>query len=767
MNYLNENIIDLLEYLSVPAFVISLNNNRIVATNSRIDRKYPNLFVYGTKVELLDNPKILSQTRFVSYDFSAKKLVLSFQCKEDASFVLNYVNESTIIASEINTGITSTRTFQMQDFSDSENFCHYELTPYHFNYTYDFAFNKWQISNPDQLIENGLINSLAELDSFSWREHICEEDRAKYDLAMKTINLKGGNHEIHYSIVTPCGKLVQICDYCGVIKKDDGWPLIVGSIVSGERALEEIYQAQQDAMTGKLIGGMVHDFKNLLSGIHNVIEWASSVSQEKQIVDALHKTLDYTNQANYLISNTLKLNVNKKCENKTLNEVNKQINCDQFNSLKISQPHVAINENELNRKNSVGKFRNKKINDISKLSIEQSFARKNSSNLELKPKKRLNSLKGLFNNDALESKKEEFNTRTRSIALQPSSEKLHFNLGNLVINLSDLIVRMVPESIVVMVEVEENLPYIYGTRRELQNVLLNLCLNARDAMSEKGGELTIQLSSEKIANPLTGGFKNNIVLSVKDTGCGMAREQYEKVLQPYYSNKKTGSGLGLWMVKNTVDSLDGKLIIKSKPGLGSTFLIKIPAVDKSYVDDQKFFSSLGSTSPQIALPKKMNSQRTKKLNLKKFSETTSNINESKPSLIDEILQIVRKSPKKILYIEDNELIRYSTASYLRSLGLEVFEAEDGNQGEDIFAENSTEIDFVIQDYILPGKGGKELFTSLKSLNDTVPILICSANPDNDAMQSMLDNGACGLINKPFRFDDLLKYLVDHFETVGA
>ena len=746
MNYLNESIIDLLEYLSVPAFIISLNNNRIIATNSRMDRKYPNVFAYGTKVELLDNPKMPSQKKYVNYRFEAKKLLLSCQLKDQSSFALNYVNESTIVASELKAGITSTRSFQVQNFEDNENFCHYELTPYHFNYTYDFAFNKWQLSNPEQLLENGIINSLDDLTNFSWRNHICEEDRTRYDLAMKNINLNGGNHEIHYNIVLPNGKLNQVCDYCGVIKKKDGWPLIIGSIVSGERALGEIYQAQQDAMTGKLIGGMVHDFKNLLSGIHNVIEWASVVSQEEKIVEALHKTLDYTNQANYLISNTLKLNSKRHSNHNNLitSEKNKPaIKPSNISGVddNISNKDCFVNSNIIKKKNSDDNYRNfKKV-----------------SNINLKTSKKSTALKGLFGNDNTEYSKEEYNTRTKTIAVQPLNEKNHFNLGKLVISLSELVVKMVPESIVLMVEVEEDLPYIYGARRELQNMLLNLCLNARDAMSEKGGELTIQLSSEKVSSPLTGGYKRNIVLTVKDTGCGMARGQYEKVLQPYYSNKKTGSGLGLWMVKNTVDSLDGKLIIKSKVGLGSTFIIKIPAVEKSFADDEKFFNMLSSVAVEN---KKLKSQRTQKLNLKKKFGIPTVSEKDNNYLVEHLMKIVKKEPKKILYIEDNELIRYSTASYLRSLGLDVIEAVDGLKGEDFFVNNSSDIDFVIQDYILPGKGGYELFKSLKEHNKDIPILICSANPDNDAMDDILAAGACGLISKPFKFDELLTYLVD-------
>ncbi|UDQ98592.1 ATP-binding protein [Lentisphaerota bacterium WC36G] len=764
MKYLNDSINDLINYLSVPTFVISLSNNRIVATNSRLDRKYPNLFNYGTKVELIEDSKNLPRTRFVSYNFDGKKLILNFQHKENAFFVLNYINENTIIVSELNSGITATRSFKVKDFDENDNFFHYESTPFHFNYTYDFAFNKWQLSNPEQLLENGIIHSLKDLENFSWREHICEEDRSGYDQAMKKINITGGNHEIHYRIITPHGSLVQVCDYCGVIQNNDGWPMIVGSIVSGERAFEEIYEAQQYAMTGKLIGGMVHDFKNLLSGIHNVIEWASTVSNEEKIVDALHKTLDYTNQANYLISNTLKLSTQKNnlnvgsvfSESANINDEGLVFNESNLDSNSFTIENEGLSKNKFRHK--VSDDKNIKINDV----LPQSL--KNDLSIG---QDRKNSNYSIFKNEKLISSREEFSTRTRALALEPLSDKVHFNLGSLIINLSDLIVRMVPESIVVMVEVEEDLPYIYGTRRELQNVLLNLCLNARDAMSEHGGELTIQLGSEQLVDTLNGEIKNNVVLTVKDTGCGMARKQYEKVLQPYYSNKKSGSGLGLWMVKNTVDSLDGKLIIKSKLGLGSTFIIKIPALNKGSVEDQKFFNSLSpinTSGNDIKNPSITSSQRARKLNVKKFKDgfNAVDVNKQQKNVVDEVLSIVKKSPKKILYIEDNELIRCSTANYLRSLGLEVFEAADGNQGEQIFNSNCSAIDFVIQDYILPGKGGRELFKSLKSVKRDVPILICSANPDNNAMQNILDDGACGLISKPFKFDDLLHCLVKEF-----
>ena len=207
-------------------------------------------------------------------------------------------------------------------------------------------------------------------------------------------------------------------------------------------------------------------------------------------------------------------------------------------------------------------------------------------------------------------------------------------------------------------------------------VLLNLVVNARDAMS-RGGTLTIKTSVEY----------RNVLVSVHDTGCGMPAEVKERLFEPFFTTKEEGkgTGLGLATVYGIVREAGGNISVKSEEGIGSAFTISLPVVDKLQAADGP--------------PKQENG-------LQHGNET-------------------------ILLIEDDSNIRYLLARTLEACGYRVVQAADGIEGLTIGQDMLPAIDVVISDAIMPKMSGQDVIASLRKLRPELKALLVSGHIDAD------------------------------------
>jgi signal transduction histidine kinase len=128
-----------------------------------------------------------------------------------------------------------------------------------------------------------------------------------------------------------------------------------------------------------------------------------------------------------------------------------------------------------------------------------------------------------------------------------------------------------PEQITVALNYPDNLPPVLGDGRQLQIVFGNLLRNARDAMLPQGGSLTIS------AQPVEG----DVAVAIADTGAGIPRENLERIMEPLYSTKARGIGLGLAITRSIVDKHGGQIHVASELGVGSTFTVRLPAADQA------------------------------------------------------------------------------------------------------------------------------------------------------------------------------------------
>ncbi|MEW6185715.1 MAG: response regulator [Thermodesulfobacteriota bacterium] len=291
------------------------------------------------------------------------------------------------------------------------------------------------------------------------------------------------------------------------------------------------------------------------------------------------------------------------------------------------------------------------------------------------------------------------------------------NCNALVQNLIQFLKRTIDKRISLKVQLDPQLKLIEGDETQLQQSLINICLNARDAMPG-GGTLTIttanhcpgdDFSLRQWGNPQ--GQYISIILS--DTGIGMPPEIHGQIFEPFFTTKEPGrgTGLGLSMVYGIIHNHGGVIEVKSQPGYGTTFELILPAL------------------PDVTL---------------------SEIPSPEPTPISSA------GSETILIVDDEEMIRQLGADILEDMGYNILSASRGEEALEIYKARGNRIDLVILDVIMPGMDGKETFLALKALNPGIKVLLSSGYSTDGGVGEIIKKGVRGFIQKPYREEDLLR-----------
>ena len=298
-------------------------------------------------------------------------------------------------------------------------------------------------------------------------------------------------------------------------------------------------------------------------------------------------------------------------------------------------------------------------------------------------------------------------------------------IDKVVIQVVALLKRTVNKNIIINLEVPDDISNIKADENQIHQVLLNLCINAKDAMPD-GGSLTISaeevnidevnISARSKAKP--GRY---VRLKIKDTGSGMDEETRAKIFEPFFTTKEVGkgTGLGLSMAHGVVENHGGFIEVESALGKGTEFQLCIPAIKAEKAE-------------------KVEPERSQPPEAIKFDDA--------------------KKDKRILVVDDEDIIRYLAVDMLTSLGYETLPAEDGLEAVEIFEKEKDAIDLVLLDLIMPNLGGAETFRRLKDIDPAIPIILISGYTQDEVSQELLDEGARGFIQKPYKFEALLKII---------
>ncbi len=302
------------------------------------------------------------------------------------------------------------------------------------------------------------------------------------------------------------------------------------------------------------------------------------------------------------------------------------------------------------------------------------------------------------------------------------SEKQPIELNREIRDVKKLLTRTLPKMIQIRTELTDKLTLVNADPSQIEQVLMNLAVNARDAMPE-GGILTIgtdvvYLGEEYCKRHLRLNPGEYVVLTVEDTGVGMDPETKDRIFDPFFTTKEVGkgTGLGLAMVYGIVENHDGHIVCYSEVGKGTVFKIFFP----SYKEVEKMRGDWDVVEED---------------DFPRGSET-------------------------VLVIDDEECVRKLSVDLLSNHGYRVLTARDGAEGIQIYTEHQGEIDLVILDFIMPGMGGDKCLEKLLRMDPDVKVIIASGFAMNRALKKVLENGAKGFINKPFSLKNLLQIIRD-------
>jgi signal transduction histidine kinase len=258
--------------------------------------------------------------------------------------------------------------------------------------------------------------------------------------------------------------------------------------------------------------------------------------------------------------------------------------------------------------------------------------------------------------------------------------------------------------------------WVQGDATALHSVLLNLVVNARDAMPD-GGRLSLmtELLGHPAGREVDGGAESWVKLSVADTGCGMDEETCKHMFEPFYTTKDQGkgTGLGLVAVLDCVQNHDGQLTVKSRPGEGSTFEVRLPA------------ASAGRP---------------------------------KPTKRSEILSNPESGSANILIVDDEEIIRNYASRVLRRLGYAVWEAADGLDALRKLESVEPGFDVVLLDMNMPRAGGTEILDHIPECSPRSRVVICTGYADS-AFRKETPPCVAGFLAKPFGMAEVKEAVV--------
>ena len=288
------------------------------------------------------------------------------------------------------------------------------------------------------------------------------------------------------------------------------------------------------------------------------------------------------------------------------------------------------------------------------------------------------------------------------------------DLNSLLINLTKMLRGAIGENIEFSNKMAENLGKVKADAGQIEQVIVNLVVNARDAMPN-GGKLTLETANVELDQQyarthvrVTPG--HYVMLSVNDTGKGMAPEIKEHIFEPFFTTKEEGlgTGLGLFMVYGIVQKHGGHIVVDSEPAVGTTFKIYLPQVDEQMEALEE--GLLGNRLP--------------------------------------------RGGETVLVVEDDKDLRTSMALALKGQGYKALEAANGGEGLLLFDRYRQEINLIVTDVVMPVMNGFELTDLLLPLCPQMKVLFMSGYFDNPALRRRNLDPETNFLPKPFSLEDL-------------
>jgi two-component system, cell cycle sensor histidine kinase and response regulator CckA len=291
------------------------------------------------------------------------------------------------------------------------------------------------------------------------------------------------------------------------------------------------------------------------------------------------------------------------------------------------------------------------------------------------------------------------------------------DINRVIADIEKMLRRVIGEDIMVVSELSPDLRRVLGDPGQIEQVIMNLAVNARDAMPQ-GGRLTIEtkngyLDEAYAQQHLDVQPGHYVMLAVSDTGIGMTEETRSRIFEPFYTTKEKGkgTGLGLATVYGIVKQSGGHIWVYSEPGRGTTFKVYLPRVDED---------------------------------------------SGCPSLEPVHCEVVRGKSETILLVEDDDCVRDLASTCLRISGYTILVARRGDEALRIFKENEQAIQMLVTDVVMPGVSGRDLARIMQSLSPGLKVLYTSGYTDDAIVHHGVLDAGVNFLQKPFTLDALAR-----------
>ena len=313
---------------------------------------------------------------------------------------------------------------------------------------------------------------------------------------------------------------------------------------------------------------------------------------------------------------------------------------------------------------------------------------------------------------------------SRKQVLQPQI----LDLNSLLTNVDEMLRRMIGEDIELVTRLPSGLGHVKADPGQIEQVIMNLAVNARDAMPQ-GGQLTLEAANVELDSHTVRSTESvlpghYVMLAMSDTGIGMDAETQAHIFEPFFTTKEQGkgTGLGLATVYGIVKQSGGHIWVYSEPGKGTTFKVYLPRIDQAV---------------EVIAPGKLP--------------------------VDEL----SRGSETILLVEDEEAVWCLVKEVLESRGYQVLETKGANDALEIGERHKEHIHLLLTDVVMPQMSGKELAEHLALLHPETKVLYMSGYTDNAVVHHGLLDPGTALLQKPFTPDALARKLREVLDSVGA
>ncbi|MBI5522723.1 MAG: PAS domain S-box protein [Desulfarculus sp.] len=302
------------------------------------------------------------------------------------------------------------------------------------------------------------------------------------------------------------------------------------------------------------------------------------------------------------------------------------------------------------------------------------------------------------------------------------SGKGHFlvkslNLNRLVDDMAHLLRVSLAKNVVLKYNFHPDLPLVQGDPAQLRQVVMNLIINASEAIGQRSGVVTLSTGVTQVdTRYLRETFVHDdlpegiyVYLEISDTGCGMDQETRLRIFDPFFTTKFTGRGLGLSAVLGIVRGHRGAIKVYSEPGKGTSFKVLLPCAQEQP----------GDQAPEPMAP-------------------------AAEAALGGL----------VLVVDDEESVRVMTKMMLERSGFTAITASDGLEGVELFRQHHAELKAVILDMTMPHMNGEQAFGEMRRINPGVPVVLASGYNEQDATNRFSGKGLAGFLQKPFRLGEL-------------